>query len=172
MDSSLPTIPEGLDLIPRNDGAIIRRVWLSWKIAFLAVFAVFWDSFLYFWYAHALGKPNVPLMTLLFPLMHVAVGIGLTYYVLASLVNKTDIEISPSGVKIATGPAPWIGNKEVSAGEITAVLVRERSSNRNRRSYSVMYADRARKERKLVTWLPELDQAEFIAEVVRRTLAL
>lgn len=170
MKSELPTIPEGLDLVPLDGGAIVRRVWLTWKVAPLALFAVVWDSFLFFWYSQALKNPNAPLMSIIFPLGHVAVGVGITYYVLASLVNKTDITVSPAGVTVVTGPAPWIGNKAVKAGDITDVMVRERSGSRNRRTFNVMYADQARKERKLVTWLAESDQAEFIAQVIRHAL--
>jgi hypothetical protein len=176
MNLDSPTIPEGLDLIPAGDTVIIRRVWLSWKTVPLALFAIVWDSFLFFWYSQMLSKPNPPLMAILFPIGHIAVGIGITYYVLASLVNKTDIIVSPSGVRVATGPAPWIGNKMVEADEMTAVIVRERSGNwnsyRNSRSYNVMYADRGRKERKLVAYLAQSDQAEFIAHIVRKTFKL
>jgi hypothetical protein len=154
------------------DGVTVRSVWLTWKIAPLALFAVIWDSFLFFWYSQALSKPNAPLMMILFPIGHVAVGLGITYYLLASLVNKTDVIVSSSGVTVVTGPAPWIGNKVVKADDITQVLVRERAGNRNSRTYAVMYADRNRKEKNLVRSLAESDQAEFIALVIRRTLNL
>ena len=172
MPPDSPTIPEGLDVIPTGDGVTVRKVWLTWKIAPLALFAIVWDAFLVFWYSQALANPNRPLMSIIFPIGHVAVGIGITYYVLASLVNKTDITVSSSAVTVVTGPAPWIGNKSVRADEVTDVIVRERSGSRNSRTYNVMYADRIHKERKLVTWLAESDQAEFIAQVIRRTLRI
>lgn len=150
MTPDSPTIPEGLDLIPTADGVILRKTWLTWKVISLALFAIFWDSFLVFWYSQALSRPNTPLMTIIFPIGHLAVGVGITYYVLVSLVNKTDIVVSSSGVNVVTGPAPWIGNKTVSAGEITDVMVRERTGNRNSKTYNVM----------------------FIAEVIRGTLRL
>jgi hypothetical protein len=167
-----PTIPEGLDLIPTADGAIIRRVWLSWRTAPLALFAVVWDSFLVFWYWQALSHPQTGLMPILFPVMHVGVGIGITYYVLASLVNKTDVAVSPAGVAVSTYPLPWIDNRRLSADEITDVVVRTRNWNRNSTTHVVMYADRARREKKLVGGLSLPEQAGFIAEVVRRTLKI
>ena len=172
MNSPTNTIPEGLDLVDAPDGPVIRKVWLTWKVVPLAFFAVFWDGFLVFWYVQAFSKPNPQLMSVLFPLGHVAVGLGLTYYVIASLVNRTDILITRFAVRVATGPAPWIGNKEVKAGDITDVLVRERSANRGSRTYSVMYADPSRKERKLVASLSESDQAEFVAQMIRTTLGI
>ena len=172
MTASRRTIPEGLDLITAPQGIVIRKVWRTWKIIPLAIFAIAWDSFLFFWYTKALSAPNAPLMAIIFPIGHVAAGIGITYYVIASLVNKTDVTISPSGVQIQTGPAWWIGNKEVPLDEISQVIVRERSMNRNGRTYNVMYADRSRKERKLVAWISQSDQAEFIADTIRETLGL
>lgn len=78
MSTLPPTIPEGFDLIKTSDGVIIRRNWLTWAIAPMAFFAVFWDGFIIFWYATAL-KTHGPLIMILFPLLHVAVGVGLTY---------------------------------------------------------------------------------------------
>jgi hypothetical protein len=172
MNTALPTIPEGLDLISSASGNVIRKVWLTWKIAPLALFAIIWDSFLFFWYSQVLFKPNPPLMAIFFPIGHLAVGVGLTYYVIAALVNKTDILISTSSVRVATGPAPWIGNKEVRSEEIMDVVVRERSSNRGSMGYTVMYVDRSRKEKNLVAFLSQSDQAEFVAQTIRNTLGL
>ncbi len=172
MSKPAPTIPEGLDLVTASDGIIIRQVWLTWKIAPLALFAIVWDTFLFFWYSQVLSRPNPPFMAVFFPIGHIAVGIGLSYYVLAALVNKTDIVISGSGVRVTTGPAPWIGNKEVRIEEITDVVVRERSGNRGSTNYTVMYADHSRREKKLVASLSESDQAEFVAQTIRDSLGL
>lgn len=167
-----PTIPEGLETVPTMNGITIRRVWRSWKIVPLALFAGIWDSFLVFWYVKVLATPNPPLMAVIFPIGHIAVGIGITYYVIASAFNKTDVVISPSGVRVVSGPAPWFGNKEVNAAEIVAVLVRERAGNRGRITYSVMHVDAANKERRLLSYLAESDQAHFIAQTIRDGLGL
>ena len=171
MNPSLDTIPEGLDVLHTPEGTIIRRVWLTWKIVPLGLFAIFWDGFLFFWYSKVLSTPHPPLMAVFFPIGHIAVGIGITYYVFAALVNKTDIVVSSSGVRVTSGPAPWIGNKEVRADEMTRVLVRERTV-KNGRAFNVMYADLSCKERKLVTSLAEHDQAHFIAATIEQNLGL
>jgi hypothetical protein len=166
------SIPEGLDLVASTDGITIRKSWLSWKVAPLVVFAVIWDGFLVFWYSQVLSKPNPPLMAVFFPLGHVAVGLGLTYYIVASTMNRTEVVISPTVVRVYHGPAPWPGNQALRIEEITDVVIRERSGNRGARTFSVMYVDRARKERKLVTGFSESDQVEYIAAMVRDTLGL
>ncbi len=161
------TIPEGLELINDADGITIRKVWRTWLIAPLAIFVIFWDGFLFFWYTQAFAQPDTQFMMLLFPMAHVAVGIGMTYYVVASLFNKTDVVISLTGIKVSIYPFPWFGSKEVKREEITDIIVRERTGNRNRRTYAVMFVDFSRKERKLLASIPESDQAEFIAQTIR-----
>jgi hypothetical protein len=171
MTSISKTIPEGLDVITASDQLTIRRVWLNWMILPFALFAVLWDLFIIFWYHQALAKPT-PVLMLLFPIGHVAVGIGITYYVMAALVNKTDVILHPSSIQVVTGPAPWIGNKKLDPSDVTEVIVRERSSGRGRQTFDVMYAGQSRKEKKLVWRLPERDQAEYIAQTIRARYGL
>ena len=170
------SIPEGLDLIESVNLTTIRRVWLSWKIAFLIPFAIIWNGFIFFWYSQAL-KSHAPLMMVIFPILHVAVGVGLIYFIIASLVNKTDIECNAMGVRVRTYPVPWLGNCAVRADEIKGLVVRERfannaNSNQNRVTYCVMYIVPSRKEKKLVGGLTASEQADFIARVIRNILGL
>ena len=111
-------------------------------------------------------------ITIVFPLGHVAVGIGITYFVIASLVNKTDVLVSPSGVRVAIGPFPWIGNRDIKLEQMTGVVVRQRAANRGATTYSVMYVDSARREKSLLKSVAQADQAEFIAETIRTALKL
>lgn len=166
------SIPQGLELLSTSHGIIIRKIWRSWKILPLAIFAAIWDSFLFFWYSQVITSHHAPLMAILFPIGHVAVGVGLTYYVVIAWINKTDVVVSASSVRVSSGPAPWVGNREVPTDQITDVVVRVRQGNRGRRTYEIMYVDPSRREKKLVSWLSEADQAEYIAATIRDTLAL
>lgn len=164
------TIPEGLDLIPTRNGSIVREVWRGWEIIPLALFACVWDAFLVFWYSMATKAESIPWIVVVFPLGHVAVGVGITYSVFALLVNRKDVVISPGSVQVIIGPLPWLGNKTVKNDEIRGVLVRERTSGKRGFSYQIMYVDRARKERCLVASVKRSEQAEFIAGMIRQIL--
>jgi hypothetical protein len=166
------SIPEGLELMETAEGLTIRRTWMNWRIAPMALFAVVWDCFLVFWYHQVLSKPNPPLIAVLFPIGHVAVGISITYYVIASFVNKTDVIISSLGVRTISSPFPWFGNRGVSRVDITEVKARERVGSRGSRSYSVVYVNGERKEKTLVSSLAQDDQAEFMAITIRTALNL
>lgn len=58
--------------------------WFQWTFVFLVFFCIAWDGFLLFWYGAALGigflgdDAEPVLIMMLFPLLHVAVGTGLT----------------------------------------------------------------------------------------------
>lgn len=70
----------------------IQFRWFTPMVFIPLFFCIFWDGFLVVWYAIAFST-NGPLMMKLFPLLHVAVGVGLTWFVLATFVNRTTITV-------------------------------------------------------------------------------
>lgn len=170
--STLP-IPEGLDIIQTPQSAIIRRTWFSHVVWILIPFCIFWNGFLIFMYSsmlkHGSGASLLPM--LLFPLFHVAIGVGLTYLVICTFVNKTDIVLESSSLTVKTHPLPWLGNKSLPASAMTRFLVRERftqSENSTRVSYSIYYVDVTNREQRLVTGLKTREQADYIATSLTR----
>ena len=69
----------------------------------LLLFAGFWDAFLVFWYCIAFST-NSPWIMKVFPIIHVAVGIGITYSAIAGLVNRTVFRINKEQVSVRTTP--------------------------------------------------------------------
>src|SRR5688572_31327866 len=115
MRTPLSTLPKGLTREVLADRVVLSRVWRSKELWFIIPFTVFWDGFLVVWYGAALTKSDTPLVMILFPLLHVAIGLGLTYFCVASLLNRTRLEISPESVRVWTGPVPW--HKEIRRSE-------------------------------------------------------
>ena len=166
------SIPEGLDVLKSGDDVIIRRSWRTLAVVPLFFFLVFWFGFLGFWYYHAFTARHAPLMMFLFPLIHVAVGVGLAYFAVCSLVNRTDVIITTSSVKCVIGPLPWRGNRDVPVGDIHGVAVRERFGNKGSVSFTVVYVDGANKEHTLLTSMPRQEQAGFVAGSIKEILGL
>src|SRR5690606_6273323 len=77
-------LPRRMELRATPHGIEITRQWFSHAVLFLIPFCLFWDGFLLVWYAAAF-KTGAPAAAKLFPLIHVAVGAGITYYTLACL---------------------------------------------------------------------------------------
>lgn len=166
------TLPEGLDVIESMTGTTVRLRWFTWMVIPMLLFAIAWDGFLVFWYSIAFKSPNAPLLMKLFPLGHVLIGISMTYYAIASLFNKTDVRLNPSYVEVASGPFPWLGNKRFMASDVRQLVVRQGRANRGSVSFKVMYAGDDRKEKKLVSGINRIEQAEFIASMTREALGI
>ena len=111
----------------RNGELNIEFRWMSLVAYFLVFFCIIWNGFLVFWYSIALADGIWIMMV--FPLIHVAVGIGLTYYTICMFVNKTLIKVSRDEISISFTPLPWKGAKTINTSDITQFYVKQKVSN-------------------------------------------
>lgn len=163
-----PTIPEGLDLIPSpTSGFVIRRRWFSWKVIPIVGFAVVWDILVGAMVVTMFAKPNALPAAIFLMFTHGGVGVFVTYTAISQLLNTTDVEVSPTTVEVRTKPLPWPGNRLLGFASMTEILVRERQRSNRNTTWAVMYADTARKERKLLSGIERKEQAEYIAGMIR-----
>lgn len=173
MNPTPAPIPEGLDLLTDYQGLVIRRKWFSHIVWFLLIFCVAWDSFLVFWYSglsHSGSKGPDSMFDLffyLFPIGHVAVGVGLTYYCVCLLLNTTDLIARPEALQVATYPLPWPGSKIIRREKLSGFLVRERWTNNNEHNrpsvtFKVSYVDATNHEQTLLSSISNREQAEYI----------
>lgn len=115
-----------------NGSRIIQR-WYSAKYIFMAFFCVIWDSFLCFWYSAVFGGMgfgaggiNGPgLIFALFPMLHVAVGLYLTYSTLAGFLNRTTVELTHDTLATYYDPLPWPGEKKIPTSDIKQLYCKE-----------------------------------------------
>lgn len=121
-------LPRGLKIDEAAGRMKITRSWFHPTILFLAFFCLFWDGFLVVWYSIALTQ-GLWIMAV-FPVIHVAVGIGLTYTVLLGFVNKTTFEIGHDRLKITHGPLPsWTKASDITAPTIAQLYVKRNVSH-------------------------------------------
>jgi hypothetical protein len=150
----------------------ITRKWFGIQTILLTGFAVVWDLFLVFWYQKAL-EHDAGLIFVLFPLLHVAVGVGLTYYVVASWVNKTHIYVNNLRFAVRHRPIPWIGNKDIPAGNLAQLYSKEkisRTKNGTRVSYEVRANTKDGHNIKILSGLENQEQALFVEQQVEQYL--
>jgi len=117
-------LPEKMTLEKTMRGLVITRRWMHVGAIFLIPFCIVWDSFLV-GIITATSSPGVPWFVRLFPLAHVCVGVGLTYYTLALLLNRTRIIVTHGSVTVSHGPLPWTGWREIMAGQIDQLFCKE-----------------------------------------------
>ncbi len=167
-------MPPGITMENRGGGIVITRRWFSAVVYFLIPFCIAWDAFLVFWYSMAFSG-NAPWIMVVFPIAHVAVGVGLTYFCIASLFNSTFISAGQGQLRIGHGPLPWRGGLELAESEIDQLFCKMKTSNNRNGSssvYEVWAMMRDGTSRKLLgTGLSE-DQALFIEQKLERAMGI
>jgi hypothetical protein len=169
-------MPKGVAVERDAVSMTIVRSWFHPALVFLVFFCVAWDSFLVFWYAVA-ARAEMPgparLLAVVFPAAHVAVGLGLTYYVLCGFLNKTRIRASRSELDVSHGPLPWYGARTVPAREVDQLFCREKGRGKEgQAAYIVSAVLRDGKRIDLVSDLQSREQARYIEQEVERYLGI
>lgn len=159
------------------------RRWFSAKIIFLTLFVIVWDGFLVVWYAMALGLDaqhgvsGPSLMALVFPLVHVAVGVGITWYVAAGWLNRTTIQVAEGRAWAEHGPVPVPFDKArpVALEDVDFFDVVDGSPwwKRNKRSQPQWHVVARLSDGRsvpVVTWIEDEHQARFLQQRLERQL--
>ncbi|NDV61942.1 hypothetical protein G0Q06_05720 [Puniceicoccales bacterium CK1056] len=168
-------IPKNIELLEDHGNLIIRRKWFGPRVIFLTIFCIFWDGFLVAWFWIGSQQGNMPLAHFLFPLIHVAAGIGITYYVIACYVNKTDIVISPDNLSVKIYPIKWPGEGSFPILELKQLYTYEkvtRTKNGTSITYEVRILDRQNKEKTLVKGLDDKAQGLFIEKEIEKIIGV
>jgi hypothetical protein len=141
---------------------------------FMLLFAICWNAFLVFWYTTAFSGSG-PWLVYVFPLGHVAVGVGIGYGALAGLLNKTTVAVSGRELIVRHGPLPWRGNHRIPASEVLqfyAVEKEDRGKNGVTLTYGVKAVMNGGRELSLVTKLTESGQALYLEQALETALGI
>ena len=161
---------------------VVRWRWFEpAKHVFLLFFCVVWDSFLTFWYGAAItglargGASGPVLLMLLFPLLHVAVGVGLTYTVIAGFLNSTRVGVRGGALFVQHGPLPWKGNRALDAREVSQLFTKEKVTQGKGGPTSTfeLHAILAGGERvPLVTGFSDVEQALWLEQALEERMGI
>jgi len=165
-------MPNRISLKSTAEGFVLSRRWFTPAHIFMAVFALFWDGFLLFWYGMVFST-GAPLIFVLFPLIHLAVGVGITYSALAGFLNTTYIELAGSNLLIDHYPLPWTGNRKlpvVSIDQLYTKEVNKRTKNGQTTTYTVCAVMQDGHKLDLVTGLPDVESGLFIEQKIEEGL--
>ena len=159
--------PARFQLNEQGGGWSVSWSWWRWSYMFLIFFCIAWDGFLVFWYSMGASGKHTPLIMFIFPIGHVAVGVSLTYFVLAAMVNRTTVSVERGWLRIAHKPLPWFGQRHVELREIAEVGSRvNRRSDSGPTDYAVMCVIQG-KQRRLVGGLEE-NEANWLVRSLKR----
>jgi hypothetical protein len=156
-------------------GLRLTRRWFTWGVLLLTVFCVIWDGFLVFWYTMAL-QPGAPWFAVVFPLIHVTVGVLLTYSTLAMYVNRTVLEINDGRLTVRHGPLPWPGNRDLDVSEVEQLYCEEKTSRSRQGNVSYTYKVcgllKGGRRETLLDSLPQRDHALFVEQFIEKYLGI
>lgn len=170
-------LPQGMNVVNMGDSLEITRRWFSCSYIVMTFFTLFWLGFLGLWYSTALQNKGASIFpVLLFPLLHVGIGIFLAYSTLAGYLNTTTVRVDWSTLSIHHGPLPWPGNQTIDARDIKQIYVKEHISRSRRGGTSVTYQVHALthsgKNLQLLSGLPNDEQALFIEQEIEKFLRI
>ena len=146
-------VPPSVTIHREGQAARIVQRWFSLKYVPLAFFCVAWDSFLIFWYSMAFSG-NAPWIMIVFPIAHLAVGIGLTYSTLAGFFNRTTLEVTRDEMSIFFDPLPWGGEKTIKTADLKQLFCKEmvtRGEHGNTYKYELYAVQKDNRQVKLLS---------------------
>lgn len=162
--------PDGVTVAEQAGGLVVKRRWFHATYLGLLAFAVFWDGFLVVWYAAAFagfasGEGDA-LFALLFPLLHVAAGVGITWMALAGLLNRTTVTVRGSKLRVQHGPVPWAHPPVIPTARLRQLFVVQRRGSKGAISYELHARLTDGSSEKLLGGLRDLRQGRYIEKRV------
>jgi hypothetical protein len=152
---------------------VLERRWFTPALIFMVFFCLFWDGFLVVWYGAVLsGKGHPSAVMALFPLIHVSVGIFITYTTLCGFVNRTRIAVENGVLSVRHGPLPWRGNRDIPLSNLAQLFCREQVGSKGSRSYSLNALLKEGDSVPLIKSLNEPDQALYIEQLLEKRLGI
>jgi hypothetical protein len=177
-------IASGLELDDNGSSFKISRRWFSFIHIFTLFFSLIWNGFLVVWYKIAFGisahsDSSIPdfaaLLPLLFPIVHVAVGLGLLYFSLCGIFNKTIIEVNMGELSVRHTPLPWKGNVKVNVSDIEQLYCVDKvtySRNGSSTSYGVNLVLKSNRTIRLINGIPDKEQVLSIENIIEKRLGI
>jgi hypothetical protein len=153
---------------------VITRRWFRFLHLYTLFFAIVWNAILAAWYQSALAG-DAPLETLVFPILHVAVGVGLAYSSIAGLINRTVIRVAGGMLTIRHAPLPWRGRRSVPVVDLRQLYVRRRVHRGKNGAYTTwdLLADTKDDSTvKLLSGSSDREQAEYIEWAIEQHLGI
>lgn len=175
----LASPPAGITVQQHGQTLVLTRRWFRFSpgFLFLALWCLVWDGFLVVWYAIGFASlfsgSGEALIMLLFPILHLAVGIGVTYTLVATVVNRSRVEIDGSHVRVTHGPLPWGGPAPIPVHAVDQFyLVRQTGKNGSTSGFDLVARRVDRTSEKVLGGLESDVQGRYLEQRLEAHLGL
>lgn len=155
--------------VPSTDFVLVRR-WISFRAAVKVVFTCV--AFTFFledlFYKIHFGAAWIAISL---------VALATTYIALGGVLNRTTITVHGGALSVRHGPLPWWGNRTIATADLQRVFFREVGptgpfERRPAKDYGVGALLKNGQTLNLVSALPDIPQARFIAQTIETHLGL
>lgn len=146
---------------------VVSWRWFRPTAIFMICFAIGWDSFLFFWYAGALTQDDISWLMVLFPLGHVAAGVGVTYAAIANLLNRTRVICNKTELKVRHFPMPWFPRPTIPVQDLEQLYVTrtaKHGKNGTTVTFNLLAVTRNHSGQTLLEGLDSLEQALWLEQ--------
>ena len=154
---------------------------ISWRrttkgLGFFVFFTLFWNGILSIFVVTALLTGAFEM--LLFTSLHLLIGIGLLYYVISVLLNKTYVYVSQREISIEHRPLrmPFYPNRNLLATDLDQLYVKKytnsKTNGRPNYAYSVVARMNTGSEVTLVKGLRMPEQATYLEQQIEKFLRI
>jgi len=150
----------------------IQWRWWSPRWRFLLMFAVFWNLISLPLFFSAIVSSVLD--GALFSLIHVAVGLGLGYFVLAKVCNRTELVVD-SELRVAHKPIWWPGAVTIPLAQIQRLYCKKYESEQNgvmMTSYSLHARLKNHSKRKLAFGFDTWEEADWLKRCIEARIGL
>lgn len=174
VNSYAMTLPAGFSMVEGSQEIIFERKWFTIAHLGTLLFALLWNAFSYFFYLMMISG-NVSVIILLFPVMHMIVGIWLLYFGICGFFNKTIITANRQDLSVRHLPLPWSSEKVIPVSAISQLYITEHSRKHRGsviNSYNVEVMLTNSHAVLLVKGLDSPEEATFIEKAVERFLRI
>jgi len=177
------TTPKKVTVHQEPEGPVYTYLWRDWGMIILLPFGLVFTA-APFWIL-SLGE-NTQAVIYLFVSLFAFIGLGMTYYSLGRIINRTEIRLQHGRLSARQKPLPWRYNAELEVSDIQAIS-QETYFNQSRdrqggSGYSISVQTSIRNERlvafprgrKPVILIPkmELAAARFLEQEIETSLGL
>ena len=153
---------KNLEITRHSNELVITYRWRT-KLAYaLLFFALIWNAFLGVFLLAGAGW---------FISVHAAAGLGMGYYALALLLNKSTITVNRQHFTVQHGPLPtFLGNRDLWASEVKQLHLKRtgtmRSGNKVTQLYALRLETKDGRDLKVLSGLPDLLLGQTIERAI------
>lgn len=120
-------VPKNIICEQQATGVTLTQRWFSWMSVMTVPFCIVLDAAVVSAYV-LMPRGDLALLAALFLLPGILLALGVTYYLLARLVNRTVVTLTSSELLIRHGPLPWPGKRSIPVQQVQEFRCGKRTS--------------------------------------------